>query len=166
MIARETFPIRRSGTVRQELTFSKLKSFFPRVRKESLDAYSSLYGREKIQFFNSMERTILLGKGNHSMDLLLEWLSCESKRLERARYHNSFCKDEWEKTLTWEKSVIPQQNNSYDCGVYVIVFADFLSDDLAVSNVLRSTIVFYRKKIAFYILNGGIDSHELSFKKV
>ena len=55
-----------------------------------------------------------------------------------------FCKKEWEKTLTWERSVIPQQHNSYYRGVYVIVFADFLSDDLALSNVFRSTFVFYR----------------------
>ena len=65
------------------------------------------------------------------------WLSCESKRLEQVEGCNTmyvaskkqkakmFCKKEWEKTLTWERSVIPQQHNSYYRGVYVIVFADF-----------------------------------------
>ena len=144
--------------------FKAEKLFFPVFEQNHWMLIVVYMVEKKIQFLNSMGTTFL-EKGNHSMDLLLDWLSCESERLEQARYHNIFCKDEWEKTLTWEKSVIPQQINSYDCGVYVIVFADFLSDDLAVSKVFLSTIVFYRKKIAYYILKGGIPSHENSFEE-
>ena len=42
----------------------------------------------------------------------------------------------------------------------MIAFADFLSDDLALSNICPSTISSYRKKIALYILRRRIPSYE------
>ena len=131
---------------------------------------------KRIQLFDSMEESRRSEEVKQSMDNLLKWLSSESKRLDdledrryRAKHvagnklkvqQGFLSADEWEISFTWKES-IPQQNNGSDCGVYTIAFADFLADDLALSNICLSTISTYRKKIALYILSRRFPIYEL-----
>ena len=47
-----------------------------------------------------------------------------------------------------------QQGNGYDCGVFAIMNADFLSDDLDILLFNQSHIPMFRQKICLYISNG------------
>jgi sentrin-specific protease 1 len=81
-------------------------------------------------------------KGNPYMESLLRWL-----------------KDVGIKTSDW-KCVgvrdIPQQNNGSDCGMFTILFCDFLSDDLPMA-FSQKEINHYRKKTVIKLLNGRLD---------
>ena len=80
------------------------------------------------------------------MVLLLKWLQCEFDRIRicckcsHADEAEDDCKiccgkefpfGEWE----METPLTPQQNNGYDCGVFVLMLADFIADDLDVTFV-------------------------------
>ena len=50
---------------------------------------------------------------------------------------------------------IPQQTNSFDCGVYVILNADYIADDLPLSYG-EEEVAASRNKIAYYIIKNNI----------
>ena len=50
---------------------------------------------------------------------------------------------------------VPQQSNGVDCGVFVLVCADFLSDDLPL-DYSQEEMEHYRQKIATDILRGSL----------
>lgn len=62
---------------------------------------------------------------------------------------------------TWELTSLgiagcPQQANGYDCGVFLAMFMDFLSDDLElVFN--QNDVTQYRRFLAYSIKNGRLD---------
>lgn len=70
--------------------------------------------------------------------------------------------DEW----TLEAAIdsvpdLPQQQNGVDCGMFTIMFADFLSDDLPLSKFDQCDILGYRRKVVARILNGSLDYDHL-----
>ena len=50
----------------------------------------------------------------------------------------------------------PQQDNDFDCGVFVCICADFLSDNLPL-DYSQDNMVFFRDKIAADILRGSLN---------
>lgn len=50
----------------------------------------------------------------------------------------------------------PRQGNGHDCGVFTILIADYLSDDLPLT-FTQEQIPFFRKKITSTILRGSLD---------
>jgi Ulp1 family protease len=63
-------------------------------------------------------------------------------------------KEEW--TLIDHGKEFPQQDNSYDCGLFAIVCADHLSDDLPVTISSFSDMPFWRNKVAVDMLRGKL----------
>jgi sentrin-specific protease 1 len=51
---------------------------------------------------------------------------------------------------------VPQQQNEADCGVFVIMFMDFLSRNLSVTPLHQRYMSLFRKKISLAILKGSI----------
>ncbi len=51
---------------------------------------------------------------------------------------------------------IPQQNNGYDCGVFIIMYMEFLSRDISLLELHCSDMENWRKKIALTILSGSL----------
>jgi sentrin-specific protease 1 len=47
---------------------------------------------------------------------------------------------------------VPQQHNDVDCGVFVIMFMDYLSRNLSVTSLHQQQMSLYRKKIGISIL--------------
>jgi Ulp1 family protease len=66
--------------------------------------------------------------GQYYMDTARQWIMDEAAVHPSAAFDASL---DW--SLVHRKRAIPQQDNGSDCGMYVIMFADFLSDDLPLS---------------------------------
>lgn len=81
-----------------------------------------------------------------------------SKRLqEYIQHHATLCKRKCKKK--WKivhQKQIPQQANKYDCGVFLCKYADYLSDNLDL-RFDQSDISYFRRRIAFEIINRKID---------
>jgi Ulp1 family protease len=63
-----------------------------------------------------------------------------------------FNRNDW----TCEEEEVPQQENGYDCGVFTIIYADLLSEDLPL-NFSQKNITRFRRKIVADILRKGFD---------
>jgi Ulp1 family protease len=64
------------------------------------------------------------GEGKVYAEGLLNWIVDEGREKKQI----SINKNEW--SLIYHGNKIPQQNNGHDCGVFSILCADFLSDNL------------------------------------
>ena len=62
---------------------------------------------------------------------------------------------EWE-LCRCDRSTTPQQENGSDCGVFSILFADFISGELPISSFNQSHIASFRRKICLSILKGKL----------
>ena len=83
------------------------------------------------------------------LDIFLRWLIDEMKMKQKMDLdHNSW-------TYIQNRSFIPQQENTIDCGIFVMMYADFLADDLPL-DFTQKDIITYRKKIAASILRKKI----------
>ena len=54
-----------------------------------------------------------------------------------------------------KSTCIPQQDNSYDCGVFVLLFIDFLTDNLPFS-FTQYEVGYFRRKIVIDIVRGKL----------
>ena len=70
----------------------------------------------------------------------LQWL------VDEARVKKGFVLDSSEWKLVHRENNLPQQEKGYDCGVFAIMCADFLSDDLPLSYTQKD-VPFFRKKM-------------------
>ena len=52
---------------------------------------------------------------------------------------------------------LPQQQNTHDCGMFTIMYADFLTDDLPLSLFHQRDILTYRRKVVSAILEGRLN---------
>ena len=100
--------------------------------------------KKRIEYFDSMR-----GKGEFYMAGLLQWIKDEAS----TKGHD-INMEEW---TTYSRShEIPQQGNGFDCGVFTIIAADFLSDNLPLQ-YSQSDMRLFRLKIVVRILNGYLD---------
>ena len=92
-------------------------------------------------------------KGTFYMNGLLRWIQDEGEKINVI-----VNKEEW--TLIDHGNDFPQQSNNYDCGLYAIVCADHLSDNLPVTGEFSSfsaaNMPFWREKIAVDMLRGNL----------
>jgi hypothetical protein len=76
---------------------------------------------------------------------------------QRNTYHTDvdFIKGEWQ-IFKNNKSETPQQKNGYDCGVFTIMYADFLTENLPLS-FSQKDIALSRERICAALLRGNLD---------
>jgi sentrin-specific protease 1 len=103
---------------------------------------------KEILYFDSMKRK---GKGTKYNKALLQWLVDEARTKKNINLNTS----EWK----LKDMDCPQQHNGYDCGVFLIMAANFISDNLRVveDNYGQAHMPFFRLKIASDILRGSYD---------
>jgi hypothetical protein len=77
----------------------------------------------------------------------MDYIPCATKGIV-------FDEDNWS-IFEGEKG-IPQQNNGYDCGIFVLMFMDFISRDISVLNLHCNEMELWRKKIALTIIRGSL----------
>lgn len=126
--------------------FRKLKVFCPINLKNTHWTMLVMYLQEKrIEYYDSMG-----SRGTRYLNGALQYLQDESIKVNES----SFNPDEWELTSTTHH--VPQQENGFDCGVFSIMYADFITDNLPLS-FSQEDMPFYRKKICANILRGSLN---------
>lgn len=125
--------------------FAKDKIFMPiNIRNTHWTLAVVFVQKKEIHYYDSMS-----GSGEWYMKNILKWLEDEA----REKNGHVLNKDEWK--LVDKERHVPQQNNGVDCGVFVTVCSDFLSDDLPLS-YCQADMQDYRVKIGCAILRGNI----------
>ena len=100
---------------------------------------------KQIHYFDSMG-----GNGDFFLKGLRQWVMDEA----RTKKNQILDPSEW--TLINHRHECPQQGNAVDCGVFTIICADFLSDNLPIdeSSYSQARMPFFRLKIGCDILKG------------
>ena len=111
-----------------------------------------------ISYYDSMS-----GSGRNYLQGLMQWLKDEAvdqtkdaiKMKQRlGKSQEVVNADEW-KLISQPRGQVPQQSNGFDCGVFSIVCADFLSDELPL-NYSQQNMPYFRLKIACDIHRGHL----------
>ena len=98
-----------------------------------------------IHYYDSLKRE---GVNKFLKPAVLRWLKDES-----AERGIAFDENEWD--LIDQESNVPLQDNGVDCGVFSILCADFISDNISLSDSYKQhEIALYRRKICAAILRG------------
>ncbi|ETV88061.1 hypothetical protein, variant 1 [Aphanomyces astaci] len=103
---------------------------------------------KRIQYFDSMA-----GTGSQCLDVLLKYLHDESQH----KKNTPFDATGWELVGTTDDT--PQQDNSFDCGVFTCMFADYLSLDRPLTFSQRD-MKFYRRRMVLRMVHGSIPQVE------
>jgi len=93
---------------------------------------------------------IILGSGRLFLKALMRWL------IDEARYKKKATIDPNSWKLFDQERHVPQQHNGYDCGVYTIACADFISDDLPLE-YSQQHMRHLRQKYGCAILRGKFN---------
>ena len=118
------------------------KLFFPVNLGNYHWALAVVYMKEKcITYYDSLGYD-----GTKYMDGLMKWIVDEAKK-RRVEIEE----DKW----SANRVDPPKQTNGYDCGVFLIMYADFLSDDLRITFEQKHMDLF-RLKIASAIVHGEL----------
>ncbi|ETW01166.1 hypothetical protein H310_06766 [Aphanomyces invadans] len=103
---------------------------------------------KRIQYYDSMA-----GVGIQCLDVLFKYLHDESQHKKNTVFDSTG----WELVATTNDT--PQQGNSFDCGVFTCMFADFLSRDLPLTFSQRD-MKFYRRRMVLRMVQGSIPEDE------
>jgi Ulp1 family protease len=127
--------------------FQMDKIFFPvNISNTHWTMAVVLISRKEIHYYNSMKDA-----GTRYKRGLLRWLGDESKSKKKS--------DLDESGWTSLSPPCPQQQNGFDCGMFSIMCADVMSDDIPVSEdaYAQQHMPFFRRKVASAILRGSYD---------
>jgi sentrin-specific protease 1 len=100
--------------------------------------------KKEIHYYDSMS-----GSGKRYLDAMLQWLVDEA----REKKGELLDPEQWK--LSDREQNVPQQQNGYDCGVFSIMCADYVSDNLPLSYV-QEDMQNNRVKIAAAIRRGHL----------
>lgn len=124
---------------------SKDKIFFPVNIRNTHWTLAVVYVQKKqIVYYDSMS-----GSGRDYLQALKKWFADDVKDKKNQVMDMS----EWE--LISQLPDVPQQHNGYDCGVFTITFADFLSDNLPLQ-FSQQDITENRQRFTSSILKGSL----------
>ena len=125
--------------------FDKDKVFCPVNIGNSHWTLIVIYVQQKrIQYYDSMGNS----QAKRYLNGALRYMGDEAAKLDL-----DFNSSDW--VLTPSQPDTPQQQNCYDCGAFVVMFADFLSDNLPLE-FSQAHLPFFRQKICGNILRTGL----------
>ena len=103
--------------------------------------------KKEVRYYDSMH-----GDGKLYRDAMMRWVVDEAKAKKGIAINEA----EW-KSIAVETT--PQQFNGTDCGVFTIMAADFLSDDLPVNEQTygQANMPYFRQKIVNDMYRGKLD---------
>ncbi len=86
------------------------------------------------------------------IEVLLKYLEDEAIDKNKER----IIADDW-LLVPCDVVTTPQQFNSFDCGVFISMFADFILEDIPLINFNQSDIPMFREKICLHITKGELS---------
>jgi sentrin-specific protease 1 len=126
--------------------FEMDKIFFPiNLNNEHWAMAVVFMRRKRICYYDSLS-----WNGEKYVNGLMQWVQDEGINKKNGMRVDAA---EWE--LSYKESNVPQQTNGYDCGVFSIICADFISDDLPLI-YSQDHMDKFRKQIASAILRGSL----------
>ena len=109
---------------------------------------------KQIEFFDSLYDSENKEDGMNFMCNVLNWIVLEAS-IKYKRIENT---NDW--TLFHHEDNIPQQKHSLDCGVFVILSIDFLTDSLPLVYG-QEEMPYFRLKIGLDIMNESLNFYPL-----
>ena len=109
-------------------------------------AYADM-DRKEVVYLDSLG-----GKGTSALIVLFRYLHDEYANKNNGAYLP--CANYW-KLLSPGTKGVPQQSNSYDCGIFTCQFANYLSIGEDISNLSQNDMEFWRSRILADILQGS-----------
>ena len=101
--------------------------------------------QREIHYYDSMS-----GGGKRYLEAIRRWLVDEAKDKKKIDYDTS----DWK--LIDREDCVPQQKNGVDCGVFSIICADYLADDLPLCYT-QAEMPMNRHRVAAAIMRGSLD---------
>lgn len=127
--------------------FEKDKIFFPiNIHNTHWTLAVAFVQQRVIRYYDSMG-----GAGKHYTSALVNFFVDEAK----SRKGIDMKESEWTAGPS-ERSETPQQNNGVDCGVFTILFADYITDDLPLE-FHQNQIDDFRRRITAAIARGSLN---------
>ena len=102
--------------------------------------------RKEVVYYDSLR-----GEGSQYTEALLHWVK------DIFHFYDYAPAEDWS---FWQKRVSmegPRQNDGYNCGVFVTMYADYLSDDLPFTFTTSDVHLYFRTKIGTDILRGQVS---------
>ena len=128
--------------------FEKDKIFFPiNIHNQHWTLLVLFDQQKKICYYDSMT-----GDGQRYLDAIMEWVKDTGQYSTKPQVHVE--KKEWDLIHV---SDLPQQGNGYDCGMFLCMFSDFLSDDVPLNVFSQADMEHFRQKIGTDIIRGNLN---------
>jgi sentrin-specific protease 1 len=132
--------------------FEMDKIFFPVHKDKNHFSLIVIYVQQKrINYYDSISSNANTMKfGNDMMDnIILMWLTDVAVKFNILEFNSAH----WKKTNT-DRFTVPQQVGGCDCGIFCIMFTDYLSNNLSLKdNVIQKYVPYFRILIAITYLN-------------
>lgn len=126
--------------------FSKDKIFVPINLHNTHWTMAVVYiTKKEIHYYDSMS-----GSGQRYLKFLLQWIKDDAKDKKQIDYDTS----DWK--LIDREPKVPQQRNGYDCGMFSIMCADYISDNLPLQ-YSQDEMSSNRVKVTAAILRGSLS---------
>jgi Ulp1 family protease len=104
--------------------------------------------QKKIIYYDSMTyNKTVVEYGNKLINIMLRWLNDVAVLTKK-----TFNAKEWD-TKSTDNKTVPQQNNGIDCGVFCIMFMDYIANNFPFNkDVIQNNMEKFRKIIAVTLL--------------
>jgi Ulp1 family protease len=130
--------------------FEMDKIFFPVYKDGNHYSLIVIYVQQKlINYYDSLSTRNAGSYGDELMSIIKMWLFDVANKFDISGFNFA----DWT-CVTTDKNTVPQQNGGCDCGIFCIMFTDYLANNLPLAdNVIQKYIPYFRIVIAITYLN-------------
>jgi hypothetical protein len=130
--------------------FEMDKIFFPVFKDDNHWSLIVIYVQQKrINYYDSRSTRDAGSYGDVLMSIIKMWLFDVANKFDISGFNFA----DWT-CVTTDKKTVPQQDNSNDCGIFCIMFTDYLANNYPLEdNVIQKYVAHFRILIAITYLN-------------
>ena len=131
--------------------FEKERIFFPiNIGNQHWTLLVLFVQEKKICYYDSMS-----GRGNRYLNAIMQWLEDVGQNpINNIQEKVHVDREGW--TLLNVEG-LPQQDNGFDCAMFLCMYSDFITDDLPLDGISQNDMEHYRQKVGTDILRGSLN---------